>query len=842
MMRAWSVYDYVSSGKPWAVLLVLLGAVAATGMYYDRFRLDASADSLLLENDSDLRYYRETVSRYGTTDFLAIACTPKNDRDDLFSEDTLANLRSLHEEIERVDGIQSVLGILNAPLFASPPVPLSQLAESIRDLETPDTDINMARRELLNSPIFRDLLISRDGKSVMLLAFYEPDTRLRELLSERERLRTIQRSGNAGAGNLEQLQKISRAYDDYSAEYARKDRERIHSVRAVIDKHREHFNIFLGGVPMIINDMIEFIKSDLAIFGAIILLFLIATLTILFRNLAWVVIPLLCCLLPVAAMFGVLGLFDWRVTVISSNFAALLLILTMSMTVHLIVRYQEMQKIHGTDTPGSVIGKTMRYMLKPCLYTSLTTIVAFTSLTVSGIRPVIDFGYIMAAGVVGAFVFVFLFFPNMVTLTNPRPSPRRRSIVSGITRFAATLSIRHNRIVVAVCACLAIIGIAGGTQLVVENRFIDYFSEHSEVHRGMLKIDRDLGGTMPFDVIVSSPEIEDRDDDAFVDEELAGLLGDDYAADTVAEQKNYWLNTRQVSLLNKIHDALDSLHETGKVLSLATVLRVMEAVNGAPLSDLELNFIPRLLPDDIKEQLITPHLSEDGNEVRFNVRVIDSDPDLNRHDFLQKVDNALRTLGLQSFRITGALVLYDNTLQSLYQSQILTLGMVLLIIMLMFIVLFRSFSLATIGIIPNVLSAGLILGLMGWLRIPLDLMTITIAAITIGIAVDNTIHYIVRFKRELPCDGNYRAAVRRCHNSIGRAIYYTSSIIVLGFSVLTLSNFTPTIYFGLLTGIAMLAALLATLTLLPSLLILFRPLKQQAHAAQAAARTDSPRE
>jgi hypothetical protein len=195
-------------------------------------------------------------------------------------------------------------------------------------------------------------------------------------------------------------------------------------------------------------------------------------------------------------------------------------------------------------------------------------------------------------------------------------------------------------------------------------------------------------------------------------------------------------------------------------------------------------------------------------------------------------------MGLQNEQVhlTGMLVLYNNMLQSLFHSQIQTVGVVFLAIMLMFVVSFRSFMLAVIAIIPNLVAAILVLGLMGWMKIPLDIMTITIAAIVIGIAVDDAIHYVHRFKKEFRSDCSYWTSVKRCHESIGLAMYYTSIIITLGFTILALSNFKPTIYFGLLTGFSMLVAMIANLTLLPILIVWLKPMG----ACTPAARAENP--
>ena len=289
---------------------------------------------------------------------------------------------------------------------------------------------------------------------------------------------------------------------------------------------------------------------------------------------------------------------------------------------------------------------------------------------------------------------------------------------------------------------------------------------------------------------------------------------------------SYWYNSDGLRDVERLHQYLDNLPETGKVLSVHTGMQLLEALNNdRPYSDFKLAVVFKRLPQEVKDALISPYLSEDGNQLRFSIRLYESDKNLRRQELIDRIYNDLTTkfdLKPEQVTVSGMAVLYNNLLQSLFRSQILTLGAVFGAILLMFIVLFRAFKLSLAAIVPNIIAAGLILGLMGWIGIPLDIMTITIAAINIGIGVDDSIHYIHRFRGEFLQDRNFWEAIRRCHNSIARAMYYTSVTVVLGFSILALSNFIPTIYFGILSGLAMITALIANLMLLPVLIARFR--------------------
>jgi predicted RND superfamily exporter protein len=593
--------------------------------------------------------------------------------------------------------------------------------------------------------------------------------------------------------------------------------------------YSEKARLHLGGVPMITSDSIDYIQHDLVTFGFGVIVFLIIILGIAFNKPRWVILPLLTCFATGIIMVGFLGLVDWPVTVVSSNFISLLLIITLSLTVHLIVRYREEQALFPEADQEYLVRETIRAKVLPCFYTAITTIVAFSSLIFSGIRPVIDFGWMMAIGIVVAFILVFTFFPAALMLLKPGKVANHNDITDKITRSIAKWNRSYHLQFLMIFFLLSIIALAGMNFLSVENRFIDYFKKDTEIYQGMELIDLKLGGTTPLDVIIDAPETfftDDTDleaendnwndeDDDWDDESSAGIA-----------ENSYWFTSFRFKEVAAIHDYLDSLPETGKVLSISSSLDLLSQLDEEILvDDFSLSLFYKKLSDDIKKILFEPYMSENGNQLRFSIRVFESNPSLKREALLKTIKSDLVAkfnLKEEQIHLTGMLVLYNNMLPSLVKSQIMTLGVVFLAILAMFIFLFRNVKRALVAIVPNVFAAGLMLGIMGWLRIPLDLMTITIAAITIGIAVDDTIHYIHRFSQEFEKDQNYWAAIERSHATIGRAMYYTSLTITLGFSILVLSNFIPTIYFGLLTSFAMLIALIANLTLLPLLLVRFK--------------------
>jgi predicted RND superfamily exporter protein len=817
------IYDKLVLQRPVITLFLALAVIGFFIWQIPKFKLDASGDSLLLENDADLYYHRLITDRYGTQDVLLITYTPKQD---LFSAPTLTDLKELRNDLQRLDGVTSVTTILDIPLLLSTDVAIKELAkiENIKTLEKSAVGKKEVLNELRDNPLYKGRLLSRDEKTTALLVNLAKNETYRALLKRRYQLSEKKYNNELSTGEAKELQEVTQQYRQQLIRLQHSERSLIEAVRAVMDRHRDRADLYLGGISMITSDMIAFIKDDLVIFGVGVFIFLIITLSIIFRKPRWVLLSILCCGGAILIMIGCLGMVDWRVTVISSNFISLMLILTMSLTIHLIVRYREVHAQSPGADQRTLVLETVRTIFLPCLYTTLTTMVAFISLMVSDIRPVMDFGMMMTMGLIVSFVLAFVLFPATVVLLRKDTFAIGKNFSQSqpFTLIFARFVEFHGQKILLLSILLAVLSGLGITKLKVDNRFIDYFRKNTEIYQGMSLIDQKLGGTTPLDLIVDFRE-EEEPDDEFAEEEN---LWDDFGAE---ETTSYWFaDLTAMKELEEIHDYLVNLPQTGEVLSLATVGKIASKLNNnMPLNNFELAILHKKAPPDIKELLVTPFVSEDITQARFTMRIIESDKHLERGVLLEKIRNFLTStmdLADDQIHFTNMYVLYNNMLQSLFRSQILTIGMVFLGIFAMFVLLFRSFYLAAIAAIPNALPVAMVLGTMGWLGISLDMMTITIASITIGIAVDDTIHYVHRFQKEFRKDRDYLATVFRCHRSIGRAMYYTSVTITIGFSILVLSNFMPTIYFGLFTGFAMIVALLANITLLPKLLIFLKPL------------------
>ena len=809
------IYNNSIIKKPKFTLLVLTILLLGFGYFTKDFQLDASSDTLLLENDPDLKYLREVNTKYGSKDFLVLTYTPD---DILLAPNTIENLKRLKNDLINLGWVNNVITILDVPLLKNNDDPLSERIKNFKTLSSEDVNKERGFEEIINSPIYKEFVISKDGKTSGILVYIKSDEKLSSLIKTKNNYLDKKDKGQLSNEDKKRYKKFLNEYDSYKKLYNQKNHQNINEIREIIEKYNSSAKIHLGGIPMIADDMMTYIKNDIIVFGAGVFIFIVCTLWFVFKNLLWVFIPLLSCFFSVLIMIGLLGLVGWKVTVISSNFIALMLILTMAMNIHMSVRYLQFKKENPNISNSEAILWTSGKMFWPILYTVLTTICAFLSLIFSGIKPIIDFGWMMTVGLLVSLTITFTLLPavlNILSRENTNYNSEKKSV---ITSFLSKVAQDKTKTIFISAFFVIIISIFGITKLEVENSFINYFDKKTEIYKGMKLIDDKLGGTTPLDVIVKFPDKEksEKEDDDFDDWE-----------DEEKDDEKYWFTRNKIDKITEVHDYLDNLEAVGKVISFASMVRVAEDLNdGKKLQGLEMGVLYTKIPDSIKKEIIDPYISIKNNEARISLRIVDSKEDLRRNELIKKINYDLENqLGLkrEEFKLAGVLILFNNLLQSLFKSQILTLGVVMAGITIMFLILFRNITLSLIGVVPNFMAAFLILGIIGLLGIPLDMMTITIAAITIGIAVDNSIHYIYRFKEEFKKINNYNETLKKCHETVGVAILNTSITIVFGFSILVLSNFIPTIYFGIFTGIAMLLAMISVLTLLPKLILVVKP-------------------
>jgi len=779
--------------NPKAIFMLLIITLLSFGYFSKDFRLDASSDTLLIEGDPDLKYLKEINKRYGSKEFLVLTYTPK---EGMITESSINNLLSLKYKVQSLDWVHSVITLLDIPLLNNSEAPLQEKLESFKTLKDENVDTERGFKEILNSPIFRNFVISEDGKTSGVIVYIK-----------KEELKDVEN-------------KSEKEIEIYKDTLKKKNHKNITQIREVIKGYEDIGKIYLGGTPMIADDMMSFIKSDIIVFGLGVLLFIIATLWFVFKKLIWIIIPISSCFFSVFIMTGLLGLLGWKVTVISSNFIALMLILTMAMNIHMSTRFLQLRNDFLNLSNFEIILMTTNKMFWPIIYTVLTTVCAFLSLVFSGIKPIIDFGWMMTLGLVISFIITFTLLPTLLNLMSNNNIKIKQDSDSRITSFFGKISINNKGSIFVITGLVIILSVVGISRLEVENSFINYFSKNTEIYKGMKLIDEKLGGTTPLEVILKFPDkkvLKTNTDDEF----------EDWGDEDNNDDEKYWFTKDKVDKIQAVHNYLDSLTAVGKVLSFSSIVEVATKLNNnKPLGTLEMGVLYSKIPESIKKDIIDPYISIKDNEARISLRIIDSQDGLRRNDLINQINYDLKNklkLNKEEFRLAGLLILFNNLLQSLFKSQILTLGLVMIGIFAMFMILFRNIKLSLIGVVPNFIAAFFILGIIGLLGIPLDMMTITIAAITIGIAVDNSIHYIYRFKEEFLKNKDYNQTLKICHSTVGVAILNTSTTIVFGFSILVFSKFIPTIYFGLFTGIAMLLAMISVLTLLPSLILIGKP-------------------
>ena len=917
---------------PKSTLALFTALALFFGYYSTKLEIDASSQTLLLDNDKDLQIWREVSKRYETPNFLVLAYTPAGD---LLSAETTAKIREMSARLAQLDFVAGVTDITNVPLLLNRNEGMSELLKHIPTLADADVNLTAARREFATSPFYASNLVSADLRTTAILINLKPQARYDELLRLRDEakgaLEQAEHEGNRSKAQISQfkdtLKVAEQNFKSYRDELREKDHRDIIALRALIAEFQNKHGgdrLFLGGINMIADDMVGYVRSDLATYGLGALVLLLACFWLFFRQIKFIVLPLIICAYSVVLAAGLFGFLGFEITVISSNFIALQLIITVSVCIHLIVAYREFSARFHAFSQRQLVYAVLRERARPCFFAIFTTIVGFMSLIFCDIKPVISLGIMMSVGIFISLLVAFGIFGAIMSLQTRTHNNRSFERSFKFTLWCAETALRSRRAVYGMCAAAVIFGLYGISQLRVENSFIGYFKESTDIHAGMKVIDTNLGGTIPLDIIVkfksagsadpasgsensasgsansksgenSNPAgqnfivqnsaaqnstataqnfiagnsisqssvaaVQNFNDQNFTEQssvataqpsgavnldqiraanlEQNSAASDDFGdfeAEYAANENKpqYWFTSEKMRIIGKIDDFLKDKnvagHEfIGNVSSLASLLKLGKQINqGRDLDDLSLALIYSELPQNYREMVLSPFVNIEANEAHFSVRTIDSDPGLRRAQFLADLKRNLSSLLANdnvTVQISGIMVLYNNMLQSLMSSQIGTLGITVLVLFVLFVIIFRSLSYALIAIVVNLIPLCACFGIMGVAGIPLDIMSITIAAISIGIGVDDVIHYIYRYKREFARSGDEAAAIRASHASIGYAMYYTSFAIILGFSVMMMSNFWPTIYFGLLICLVMSLLLLGALIILPSLIMSRKGLK-----------------
>jgi predicted RND superfamily exporter protein len=810
-----SIYKKILE-QPKLILIFLLILLSLAFYQGKKFQLDASADTLLVENDPDLNYLRSVNERYASEDFFIVTYSPKQ----TLNKNNINEFKNFVNVINNFKWVSKTISILNSPLFESSDKPLIEKIKDIEYITSKDVDFDKALKELKNSPVYKKLIINDDA-SVFGIVVYIKDNqeylsalKLNKNFSDKKQKNQLTSEDKIQFEKhsvyLEKLKKQrNKEYEDYNAE-----------IRSHIVNYKSQSSINLSGIPMIVEDLINYVKKDIVIFGSGVFIFMLITLWIIFRDIKWVIFPLLSCLISIALMIGTLGYLNWKVTVISSNFISIMLVLTMEINIHYIQRYKQFQDLYPKKTETQLTQLTSDGIFQSILYGVFITIIGFLSFIFCDIRPVIDFGYMMSVGLIISMLVTMILLPSLIIQFKPKITKKNKIKDSKFFKNLANFAINQKLLIIFCSTTILLASFYGSSKITVENSFINYFNKDTEIYKGMKLIDEKLGGTTPLEIIVK-----------FKDASSKKASSDDFFETSSSDEfkDSYWFTNFRTETITNVHKYLESLPEIGKVLSFYSVIQMGEKINdNKKLGSLEMAILYSKLPDDIKKNIVSPYISIDNNEARFSVRVVDSNPDLNRKELLSKIQMHLEQnhkLSKDDFRITGVFVLFNNQLQSLYKSQIQTLSFSYFGILIALFILFRSWKLSLIASAPDIVASMMILGSLGFLKIPLDMMTITIATIVMGIGTRAGIYYINRFKSEFAIHKDYKKTIIACHETVGRSIVIAALTIIFGFSILVLSNFNPTINFGILIGIAIFAALILSLTIMPLLLLITKPFK-----------------
>ena len=807
-----------------ALALILCAFLCA---FAPKLAIDASTQTLLLENDKDLELWRDITKRYEIPNTLVIAYTPNSD---LLSESSISTLAALSKDLAQIKGVKSVFSMLDAPLLLSSGLKFSDLLGTIPTLKDSNASKEAIKAEFLSSPFYKNSLVSSDFKTTALLLTLEPNSKYNEFIASITALENTLKTAENNATAKTLLKEQRAAFKAYRDELRIAEHEQIAQIRQVIAKYNQNSQngipyqdkasssqLFLGGINMIADDMIAFVRSDLATYGLATLLLCSLCLFVYYLQLRYVFLAIFICLVCVGVASGLFGLLGFEITVISSNYIALQLIITLSVVIHLINSYREFFRKKSSFSQKAIVYLALKERMSPCFFAIFTTIIGFISLVFSDIRPIISLGVMMSASITLSLIFSFWLFGSIMSLLSKKSVNTAFERYFSLTSLCAkiALNLRARKVVFAISALGLCVGLWGISKLSVENSFIGYFKENTDIYKGMELIDNKLGGTVPLDIIISFKKDKKEPRNSSLDDEFA----DEFASSDAAQ---YWFNERRMSVLKSVNEYLKNKEFIGSVSSLADLLEVGKELNeGRELDALALALIYSSLSGERRELILTPFVSIENDELHFSVRTLDSDPLLKRAEFLSTLQNELNELvGKDAkVKISGAMKLYTNMLDSLFSSQINSLGFVLLAFFVTFWLIFDSLRLAIIAICINILPLICVLGAMGLAGLSLDIMSITIGSISLGIGVDSAIHYIYRYKRELAHFKDSKKAIIASHASIGYALYYTSFAVFIGFGVMISSNFWPTIYFGALTDLVMFFMLASSLILLPSLLL-----------------------
>lgn len=775
------------------VLAAFLVCAGILGYHARRFEINASADTLLMKDDKNYIQTQVVNREFSPQEFLLVAYKPRNHP--VLSEETFKDLRTLSKKLKKLKRVKAVHSILNVPLWSRLDAGLSSQTDmSKMTMEDREYSMEEIKEAFFAHPIYEDLLMNKDQTVTAVQVLFKKNKKIDGMHNRILDLQEISLHGRLSDSEAKELGRLKRDLDPLEHKLDRVRTSEIRAIRKIVGEYENDADIYLGGLHVLAFQLISIIKNDLIVFGGAIALMICLILFFLFRKIRWVLIPVVCCTCSVLSTLGLFGMLGLKATVISSSFIALQLILTLGLAIHLIVQYRECSAEYTEWEQAQLVKETITRKAGPCFYAGFINLVGFASLLFGNIRPVVTFGWMMSIAMFFSIGVSLILFPALMAMF-PREEPGdQRKFSERILVFFTRLTFKHGLFIIFACLCILGASTAGLFRLDVENSFINYFRDSTRVHKELSFIDKELGGSTPLDVV--------------------------YRISGAEKDKDLVMTAATVQSLQDIQKTLMRHEAVGKMLSIVNFLELAKKINdNKPLTEYELTALYWTMQKSMRSDLLGSFFSRKNGEVRFSIRIRDTTEGLNRASLKAAFQQDMQKLGIpeKQYMLTNLFVLYQDILQKLFDSQIMTLSISFGVLTLTIFIIFRSLKLALIGITPNILSTFMVLGIMGWMGIPLDLMTIMIASVAMGISVDDTIHYIDRYLEELK-GGSPEKAIERSHASVAYALVYTTMIVVLGFSLLAFSDFVPSILFGLLTGLAMGMALIFDLTILPVLL------------------------
>ncbi len=768
----------------WIVLLVLAAAGAWLGPWVPRLEVHAGTSVLLGESDPDLAFYERTRPLWGYDEYAIVCAT----RAGWIDAQGVALLNELVEELKAAAHASEVVSLLNVPLLRQSDTPGVDL-RSLRTLLSPEIDFERARQELLEHTQARGNLISEDGRSVSLLVYLDVPEASRRLDPIWSRLRADRLTDPKAEAEMQRLRPETEAAN---AELSARRTALVDDVRAIARRWSQRLGqpVRLSGISVININLMEHLQHDLRVFGLASLAFFTLAFLLVYRKIRLVLLAMVSCLVPVTLIVGAMSRAGVRVTLITANLPLLLFTLMLPFAVYFIERYRERRSLCPNEPDGASIAWAAAQIAPPCIFSCTTTMAGFAALLSSDTLPVHDLGLYMVGGMGLGLVIVFA---TIAAISKPLPAleVERSGVQLGprkLVRWFERAALQAPGRVVLASALVLVVSIWGATRLSAQSKFTEYFRSGSEVYAGLEYIDREMGGTTPLEIILES------------------------------SQKNFFVTPQGLEALKATARHFDSVPETGNVRSLATLVDELKKKDERVVA-----LLPLFAQHPLVRNVTREFANDDYTIARVLVRLRETAPTLHR----DRVLAGLRAhLGAQpelqdlQVRETGVFLLYANMLNSLIRTQERTFLYVIAAIYLMLVLLFRSFLLAVLVLLPQLLPSLVTLGAMGWMGIPLDMVTVVIASIAMGVGIDAAIQYTFRFRAELEVDGDPRAALSRAHGTIGRAIWIATSVIVAGFLILVLSEFRPSMWFGLFTAVAMLVSQIAALTTLPAIFLL----------------------